>query len=130
VDIGGNVAASINYIDFVVTGDPARARATAESALMTRKFRVQWHDDWTATAERGSKTGNLVAGAMAQYFKVAVRLMSAGSDQTTVRVEKQSSGWMGGAIGASRTKKNFAALKDELQATFAAAGVLVSVQTA
>jgi hypothetical protein len=121
--------ASINYIDFLVTGDPTRARATAEQALTSRKFKVNWHDEWSGEAERGSKTANLIAGAMAQYFKVGVRVMSHEEGQTLVRMEKQSTGWMGGAIGASRTKKNFEALKDELSSTFDAAGVLRSVQT-
>jgi hypothetical protein len=43
-----------------------------------------------------------------------------------MRVERQSSGWMGGAIGASRTTKNLERLRDELGATFDGAGVLVA----
>lgn len=89
---------------------------------------MNWADDWTATAERGSKVANAIAGAAAQYFKVGVRLMAADEGHTTVRIERQSSGWMGGAIGASRTTKNFAALQTDLTETFGAAGVLVSVQ--
>jgi hypothetical protein len=115
------------YIDFLVAGDPTAARATAEQALVARKFGVTWHDDWTATAERGSKAANLLAGALAQYFKGGVRLMSASPGETTVRIERQSSGWMGGAIGANRTNKNLASLRGELEATFVAAGVLRNV---
>jgi hypothetical protein len=114
-------------IDFLVTGDAGTARSTVEAALVARKFRVTWQDDWTAIAERGSKVANVLAGAVAQYFKVGVRLMSARSDETTVRIERLSSGWMGGAIGASRTKKNLAALRTELEATFSGAGVLRAV---
>jgi hypothetical protein len=121
--------ASPKNIDFVVNGDPARARATAEQALVARGFAVKWQDDWTGIAERGSKTGNLVAGALAQYLKVGVRLMSGEPGNTIVRIEKLSTGWMGGAIGASRTTKNFTSLQTELSTTFDAAGVLVSVQT-
>jgi len=66
---------------------------------------------------------------MAQYFKVGVRIISGEAGQTTVRIEKQSSGWMGGAIGASRTTKNLASLESELRTTFEGAGVLISVQT-
>jgi hypothetical protein len=58
------------YIDFLVTGDPAAARATVEQALVARKFRVTWSDQWTASAERGSKLANTLVGALAQYFKV------------------------------------------------------------
>jgi hypothetical protein len=115
------------YIDFQVTGDPVTARATVEEALVARKFQVTWSDEWTGTAERGSKVANAIVGALAQYFKVGVRLMSAQPGQTTVRIERLSSGWMGGAIGASRTTKNFAALRAQLEATFSAAGVLMGV---
>ena len=46
--------ATTKYIDFTVTGDPVRTAATAEQALVARKFGVTWQDGWTATAERGS----------------------------------------------------------------------------
>jgi hypothetical protein len=115
------------YFDFLVVGDPVRARATIEEALVARKFRVAWSDDWTASAERGSKVANAIAGALAQYFKVGVLLMSAEPGETTVRIERQSSGWMGGAIGASRTTKNMTALRTELETTFSSAGVLRGV---
>ena len=115
------------HIDFLVVGDPVRARATIEEALVARKFKVNWIDEWTAIAERGSKVANALAGALAQYFKVGVRLMSDQPGETTVRIERQSSGWMGGAIGASRTTKNLKALRGELEATFSSAGVLRGV---
>jgi hypothetical protein len=115
------------YIDFVVTGDPGSARATSERALIERKFKVTWQDEWSGTAERGSKVANALAGALAQYFKVGVRLMSTNPGETVVRIERQSSGWMGGAIGASRTTKNLTALRLELASTFEAAGVLRGV---
>lgn len=118
---------AINYVDFLVTGDPAAARATAEQALVARKFSVTWHDERTATAERGTKTANLLIGAFGQYFKVGVRLMSTQPGETTVRIERQSSGWMGGAIGVARTNKNLASLRGELESTFAGAGVLRGV---
>jgi hypothetical protein len=117
---------AVKYIDFKVTGDPAMARATAERALTDRRFKVNWEDDWSGTAERGNKTANLFAGAFAQYFKVGLMLRSAEPGHTIVRIERMSSGWAGGAIGASRTTKNMTSLKTELEATFNAAGVLES----
>jgi hypothetical protein len=115
------------HVDFLVMGDPGMARATAEQALASRKFRVTWSDEWSAVAERGSKTANLLVGALAQYFKVGVRLMAAEPGETTVRIERLTTGWRGGAIGASRTKSNFTSLRTELEATFSAAGVLRGV---
>jgi hypothetical protein len=115
------------YVDFLVTGDPVAACATVEEALVARKYKMTWQDGWTATAERGSKVANALAGAAAQYFKVGVRLMSARPGETTVRIERLSSGWMGGAIGAARTTKSLEALCTELQTTLSEARVLRSV---
>jgi hypothetical protein len=118
----------MDTIDLVVTGDPARAKATAVAALEARGFRFQWDDEWAGTAEKGNKHLNVVAGALAQYFKVGVRIMTAPEPgHSIVRLEKQSTGWAGGAIGASRTKKNVSTLRDELAGAFQQAGVLVAV---
>ena len=48
--------ASPKNLDFVVTGDSVRAKATAEQALVARKFRVTWQDDWAGLAERGRRS--------------------------------------------------------------------------
>jgi hypothetical protein len=100
-------------------------RSTVQEALETRKFRLTWHDDWTATAERGSKVANAIAGAAAQYFKIGVAIRSVDGGNSVLRVERQSSGLMGGAIGAARTTKNLDKLRTELDSTFQTAGVLV-----
>ena len=114
-----------------VVGEPARAKATAEQALVDRRFKVSWSDDWNAVAERGNKVTNAVAGAMAQYMKVTVSLhRGAEPGQTVIRLEKASSGAMGGVIGVSRTTKNLTTLQSQLAETFQAAGVLVGVTQA
>ena len=118
--------AKIRGYEFTLVGDPSRVRATAQQALETRKFRVTWNDEWTATAERGNKVANAFAGAAAQYFKVGVAIRSGPDGNSIMRVERQSSGWMGGAIGASRTTRNLEQLRDELKSTFDAAQVLVA----
>jgi hypothetical protein len=111
---------------FTLVGEPGRAKATVAQALEGRGFRMTWNDDWTAIAERGSKVGNVLAGAMAQYFKVGVQIRSAPEEQTVVVLDQLSSGWAGGAIGASRTKKNLRRLGEELTQSFQDAGMLVN----
>jgi len=119
--------AAIKAVEFTLQGDPTRAKATVEEALVARKFTVAWSDEWSGVAERGSKTKNLLLGAAAQYFKVGVRVMSADTGHAIVRLDRESTGWMGGAIGAARTTKNLEGLRDDLGRTFDAAGVLVGV---
>jgi hypothetical protein len=117
----------MKLVEFHLDGDAARAKATVVQALEVRNFRLTWSDEWAATAERGSKIKNIFLGALAQYFKVGLAVMTAPEGHGVVRIEKSSSGWMGGAIGASRTTKNFDGLKLELEQTFGQAGVLRSV---
>ena len=115
----------MQYVEFVVVGDPQRAKATVSAALQERKFTLTWTDEWTGVAERGSKVANVLGGVFAQYFKVGLQVMSGGGSQSIVRLDRLSSGWMGGALGASRTNRNFVGLRDELRKTFDGAGVLV-----
>ena len=117
----------MKLVEFHIDGDATRAKATVVQALETRKFRFTWADEWSGVAERGSKIKNILLGAMAQYFKVGVAVMTAPEGHGVIRLEKSSTGWMGGALGASRTKKNFEGLKAELEQTFGQAGVLRSV---
>jgi hypothetical protein len=118
----------VKTIEFLVTGDPAAARSAAVEALESRKFRITWNDEWQGTAERGKKWLYAVAGAMAQYFKVGLSVFSADAGQSVIRLDKSSSGMMGGAIGVARTNKNFTALRDELSAIFTEQGILVGVK--
>lgn len=118
----------MNAVEYDLTGDPQRAKATAIQALESRKFKVTWAGEWDAVAERGNKVANVVLGALAQYFKVGVTVRSGAAGVSVVRIDKSSSGWMGGWIGASRTKKNFESLHAELEGSFRAAGVLAGVR--
>lgn len=118
----------MNAVEFFVTGDANRAKATVAQALESRKFRLTWSSEWDAVAERGSKVANVLAGAFAQYFKFGLIVRSGPEGQGVIRLDKSSKGYMGGAVGAHRTTKSFDALAADLEATFMAAGVLVGVQ--
>jgi hypothetical protein len=118
----------VKTIEFVVTGDPTAARAAVVKALESRKFRLDWSGEWQGTAERGKKWLNALAGAFAQYFKVELNVFSAEQGQSVIRLEKSSSGMMGGAVGVARTNKNFTALRDELSPVFSEQGILVGVR--
>jgi hypothetical protein len=119
----------MKYVDFVLTGDPARAKATVSGALEQRRFRLTWRDDWTATAERGSAVANVLLGAFAQRFVFELEIRSLAEGESLVRILTRKSGWMGGLIGVHRTRKQLVGLKDELAGVFSSAGVLKNVQS-
>jgi len=117
----------MRIVEIVVKGNSDSARAAANQALESRKFRLGWEDPWTATAERGNKTANALAGALAQYFKVGLKLMTGNPGEVVLRFEQQSTGTMGGLVGMRRSTKNMQSLRDELTTAFQEQGVLVSV---
>jgi hypothetical protein len=114
-------------INFIIIGEPAAAREVATSVLTSRSFRINWTSEFSATAERGSKVGNALAGALAQYYKVGVSVTAGAPGQTVLRVQQLSSGAMGSVVGVIRTKAAFGALRKELEAALTGAGVLVTV---
>jgi len=76
-------------VEIVVKGDSETARVAANRALESRKFRLSWEDQWTATAERGNKTVNALAGA--EPVK---------PDETTSHVDLMSASGVGSLIQA------------------------------
>jgi hypothetical protein len=116
-------------VDFVVAGDPERARATLAEALQYQKFRIAWTTPEQGTAERGSVGANLVGGAFAQYFKINLQLCPVEGGNTLLRISRGTSGVMGGVPGMIRVRRQFTSLTSELASTFNAAGVLVAAAT-
>ncbi|SRR6266566_2208564 len=117
----------MQYVDIAVRLAAPAARNRAAQELVARKFKVTWQDDWYAVATRGSRIANAFAGAMAQSYKVGIRVMAGEGDVTIVRFEKLASGWMGGAIGAARADKEIRSLRDDFAAAFQSAGLLAGV---
>ena len=109
-----------------MVGDPAHAKQAAVDALSARGFVLQWSDEWTALATRGSKVKGALLGAFALYTEVGLAIRSLDGPNSLIRIDSISSGWMGGVYGAHKTAKSFGELRDELGNTFARANVLVS----
>ncbi|MHB8512984.1 MAG: hypothetical protein ACYDCC_12480 [Actinomycetota bacterium] len=119
--------AKLSQIDITVKGDPTSARNAAVEALQSLKFRLKWEGDWNATAERGNKVLNIFLGAIAQYFKVGLKIFSTAEGQTVVQLLRESRGTMGGAIGVMRTTKNMQKLQKDLTQKFTDSGILLGV---
>jgi hypothetical protein len=117
----------MKYVDVAVRLDAASAKQRAEQELASRKFRVKWENEWYAVAEKGNKIANAFLGAMAQYFKVGIRVMGADDGVTVVRFEKLASGWLGGGLGAMRVDRQMKSLRDEFAKAFEATGQLSGV---
>jgi hypothetical protein len=120
----------VQSVEFLVNGDPALARNTAAEILGQRGFKLTWTSDWSATAVRGSTTGNVLLGGFAQKFEVGLSVSSVGNGQTVIRFERQNRGWMGGAVGAVRVTRNMNELRDQFRDAMTSRGMLAGIQEA
>ena len=123
-----------SFIDFMVTGDPVAARDTVEAALFEEQFQLTWQDDWTATAERGSKGANYLLGGLVKYLKLGVHIMTVQDAQIVVRLQAESSGtyagssaWVGESMGKHHMNDELVTLRSTLESAFTTAGVLRNV---
>jgi len=110
----------------VVSGDPQAALRSAHDLLVAKGYRITPTDTWSGTAELGSKTKGALLGAMSLYINVRYQV-TAGQEPGThvVNILQGSTGWMGGAVGASRTNKAIEQLRADLEQAFSTSGNLV-----
>ena len=115
--------------EIVVSGEPTRARATAVAALESRGFALTWTDEWSGTAEKGTRGRQLLLGGFAPHLRVGVSLHAVDVG-TVVRLTRPSTGVSGGLRGRAKAVKQFDGVARELTAAFGAAGVLISAPQA
>jgi hypothetical protein len=110
--------------EIAVVGEPVKARATVVQALESRGFTVVWADEWSGTAEKGSKGKQIMFGGFAPHLKVGLSLHAIDRG-TVVRLIRPSAGVSGGLLGRSKAIKQFNGVADEVYASFRQAGVLL-----
>lgn len=121
-----------SYADFVIQGDPDSVRSIGDQVVQGAGFTTVWDDPATGHAKRGSLPLTILLGAFVgkkrQAVKVNLAIFAGPQPGTTVvRLTSASSGWTAGVIGASRNKKIFAELIQDLAAPFGQAGTLLGV---
>ncbi len=115
------------YADIVLRVSPVEARDAVAQQLAAKGFRVAFHDDWHATAEKGNVATNVVLGGWAQYFKISIEIFEAAQGQTVVRLLRDRVGYWGGIMGRARVSGTFKSVVNDLVSAFHARGVLVGV---
>src|SRR5688572_9015479 len=109
------------------TGSDASAvLETLESALTAEGYTVTVDESgWAGRAEVGSKVGRALAGGFVRRMVLDFNL-SQGTDPGTNRlvVAPASSGWSGGALGASKAKKEMTAVAAAVHQALAEKGLL------
>ncbi len=101
--------AMADIVDFQVRSGPADTLGFAQQVLAADGFRTTAQTEWTCLVEKGSSGKRALAGGLVERSIVKLSVFEGGAGLTVLRVEKQGSGWTGGAIGAHRATKAFAA---------------------
>ena len=95
---------------------PSEVRTEVGSFLESSGLRLEEGDESLATWGSGSKAGRALGGALAKRRKYDVSIE--GSDPVRVTVASAMSGWSGGAIGASKEKKQRKEMVQQLHQHF------------
>ena len=119
-----------SHADFLIQGEPERVRSIGDQVVRDAGFTTVWDDDATGHAKRGSLPLTILLGVFAgkkrQSVKVGLTIFAGPQPGTTVvRLTRASSGWAAGVIGASRNKKMFVELIEDLATRFRQAGTLL-----
>ena len=104
----------MEYTDIFVAGSAQNVKQAIQQAFEYNKFTVVWQSEFDGKAMRGSKGANVVLGGFAQYHEIEFKIMTAADNSQALRLIKTSSGWVGGALGAHKVKKQYAEIVDGL----------------
>ena len=115
-NLAGTQASNGGGVRYAFTGADANAVASAVGEYFARRgYSLEEGTPVNGTYGKGSAAGRALLGGFATRFKFAV-VITPGQGVTQLDFNKGMSGAMGGAIGAAKMTKEFAAIQEELKA--------------
>jgi hypothetical protein len=116
---------ALEPIVFETGPDAAAVLSTTLGAIQSLGFTVNPVDEWSGQAEVGSKAARALGGGFARRMVVSYQL-SGGADQSSTRmvITPAVSGWSGGAMGASKAKKEMESIWSTVGGALHQAGLL------
>ncbi|MBI5160356.1 MAG: hypothetical protein HY996_02925 [Micrococcales bacterium] len=119
---------------FVLSGDPAAARAVVDGVVAERGYTGELTPNGTVKVSRGSLPKTLLLGALAgKNFHLTYLLDygtdAAGNTTATLHRELGGSALKGGAIGASKAAEEYQAFVDAIGHAASQSGAYISHST-
>jgi hypothetical protein len=118
----------MKYTDVLVNGQFEAVQQMVQQLFWQHGFTVDWQDGYTGKAHKGSKGGNFIGGALAQYYEVDFQLFSDPSRGTGVRLFKSNTGLMGGVAGVAMVKKQYKEVVNNMSTYFQTNGMFLGTQ--
>jgi hypothetical protein len=113
----------VKYTDIFVDSPVENVQHMVNQVFQANKFNIEWKDQHSGTAKRGSKGMNFAFGGFAQYYEIEFKIQSMPDDTVAVRLVKSTTGLMGGALGAHKVKKQYQQVVDMLSDFFKSQGM-------
>ena len=113
----------MKYTDIFVDSPIENVQTMVGQVFQANKFTVNWKDQHSGTAKKGSKGMNFAFGGFAQYYEIDFQIHSMPDESVAVRLVKSTTGLMGGALGAHKVKKQYLQVVDMLSDFFKSQGM-------
>ena len=108
--------ASLEADIFALGSDLDGIRGMAQAAFEQNRFKVEWHDTYAGVAKKGNRVLNIFFGAFCTYHEISFNIFQSEKGEIYVHLERRSSGWWGGLLGAAMANKRFREVRDMLAA--------------
>ena len=115
----------MKYTDIFVRGQLRQVQQMVEQIFIQDKFNIQWINENTAKAERGSKGMNVAFGAFAQRFEIDFQIFVQPDQSIAVRLFKSNTGGWGGVVGVARVSDKYNDIIDKLSNYFYSQGMYI-----
>ncbi len=114
-------------ISFYIKTDYDSAKNMAEATLASHGFTLEYIDPYNCTAERGSKTATMLAGAFAgkknQHLVLSLNYSAWDQGGQVFNICTANTGMAAGVIGVSRLQDAFTDITNTLRNDFTQNGV-------
>jgi len=112
-----------NFVDIFVKGSLDTIKVSTQNVFSINGFKVDWHDDFSGKATKGSAGLNFALGAAAQHYEIDFQIYSAPENKIGVRLIRSNIGLLGGAYGAHKVGKQYRQIVDILSNYFYQQGI-------
>lgn len=117
----------VEYTDILINSSAGKVKETVQHAFQQNKFKVQWSSLYEGKATRGKKGANIALGALAQYYEIDFKVLTAPDKTVVLRIIKSTTGLWGGALGAHKVKKQYREIVDMLSKYFSSLGTFKGI---
>jgi hypothetical protein len=118
----------LEYTDIFVRGELQQVQQAVQRVFSQGGFKIEWQGPFAGKAKRGSKTGQIIGGALVEYLEFDFQIFQTPDGTVVVRIIKASSGWWGGYLRVRQAKRKHQEIVNMLSNYFYSIGTFLGRQ--